>query len=72
MPPLADLLPFSSQFYAALTGVGLLIGIWGHAGKMPRLTILGIVLVFVATVLAMIAAAGYDGGLPEGVKGPRD
>lgn len=72
MPPLADLLPFSSQFYAALTGVGLLLGIWGHAGKMPRLTIFAIVLVFVATLLTMLAVSGYDGGLPDGVKGETD
>lgn len=69
MPSLADLLPFSSEFYAALTGAGLILGIWGHAAKMPRLTIFAIALVFLATVLSMIAVSGYEGGLPEGVKG---
>lgn len=69
MQSLADLLPFSSGFYAALTGIGLLLGIWGHAAKMPKLTIFAIALVFLATLLTMLAVSGYDGGLPEGVKG---
>jgi hypothetical protein len=69
VPPLADLLPFSSGIYAALTGVGLLLGVYGHAAKMPRLTIFAIALVFVSTLLTMLAVSGYDGGLPDGVKG---
>lgn len=69
MPPLADLLPFSSTFYGALTGIGFLLGIYGHAAKMPRLTIFAIALVFIATLLTMIAVYNYDGGLPPDVKG---
>lgn len=69
MPPLSDLLPFSSQFYGALTGIGLLLGVYGHAAKMTKLTIFAIGLVFVATVLTMIAVSNYDGGLPPDVKG---
>jgi hypothetical protein len=52
--PLADLLPFSSAFYGALTGIGFL---------------LGIALVFISTMLIMLAASSYDGGLPPDVKG---
>jgi hypothetical protein len=69
--PLADLLPFSSVFYGALIGIGFLIGIYGHAAKMPKLTLFGILLVFVSTLLTMLAASNYDGGLPPDVKGPR-
>jgi len=67
--PLIDLLPFSSQFYGALIGAGFLVGIYGHAAKMPRLTLFGILVVFISTLLTMFAVAGYDGGLPPGVKG---
>lgn len=66
---LADLLPFSSEFYGALTGIGFLLGIYGHAAKMPRLTLFAIFLVFASTVATMIAVYNYDGGLPPGVKG---
>ena len=69
--PLADLLPFSSTFYGVLTGIGFLIGIYGHAAKMPKLTLFGIALVFASTLLTMLAASNYDGGLPPDVKGPR-
>lgn len=69
MLALADLLPLSSGFYAALTGVGLLLGIYGHAAKMPRLTILAIALVFASTLLTMLAVSNHDGTLPQGVKG---
>jgi hypothetical protein len=69
VPLLADLLPFSSGFYAALTGIGLLLGIWGHAAKMPKLTMFAILLVFVSTLLIMLAASDFEGGLPSDVKG---
>jgi hypothetical protein len=68
VPPLADL-PFSSEFYAALTGIGLVLGIWGHAGKMPRLTLFAIALVFVSTLLTMLAVSNHDTSLPPDVKG---
>ena len=67
--PVADLLPFSSTFYAALTGIGFMLGIYGHAAKMPRLTLFAIFVVFASTVLTMIAVSNYDGGLPPDVKG---
>lgn len=66
---LADLLPFTSTFYGGMTGIGLLLGIYGHAAKMPRLTIFAIVLVFVSTMLTMFAVYNYDGALPPDVKG---
>jgi hypothetical protein len=69
--PLADLLPFSSAFYGAMTGLGFLIGIYGHAAKMPKLTLFGIMLVFVSTLLTMLAVSSYEGGLPPDVKGLR-
>jgi len=69
--PLADLLPFESTFYGALTGIGFLIGIYGHAAKMPKLTLFGIALVFVSTLLTMIAVSNFDGPLPPDVKGLR-
>ena len=69
MLPFADLLPFSSAFYGAMTGIGFLLGIYGHAAKMPKLTIFAIALVFISTMLIMLAASNYDGGLPPDVKG---
>lgn len=67
--PLADLLPFSSAFYGALTGIGFLLGIYGHAAKMPKLTMFAILLVLASTLLTMLAVSNFDGGLPPDVKG---
>ncbi len=66
---LADLLPFSSTFYGAITGVAFLVGIYGHAAKMPKLTLLAIFVVFLSTVMTMLAVSNYEGGLPSDVKG---
>jgi len=67
--PVADLLPFESTFYGALTGIGFLIGIYGHAAKMAKLTLFGIALVFVSTILTMVAVSNFDGPIPPDVKG---
>ena len=66
---LADLLPFSSAFYGALTGIGFVLGVYGHAAKMPKLTAFAIMLVFVSTLLTMLAVSNFEGGLPPNVKG---
>lgn len=67
--PLAISLPFESTFYGGLTGLGFLIGIYGHAAKMPKVTLFGIALVFLSTVATMIAVSNFDGPIPPDVKG---
>jgi hypothetical protein len=59
--PLADLLPDSSTYYAVLMGVGFLLGIYAHAARMPRLVAFSILLVFLTTLLTLIAARTFEG-----------
>ena len=59
---LADLLPDSSLYYGLLIGVGFLLGVYAHAARMPRLVAFSIMLVFLATLLTMVAARSTGGG----------
>jgi hypothetical protein len=63
---LADLLPDSSTPYGVLMGVGLLLGVYAHAAKMPRLVAFSILLVFLTTLLTLLAARSFQGdtGIP--------
>ena len=63
--PLADLLPDSSTYYGVLMGVAFLLGIYAHAAKMPRLVAFSIMLVFLTTLLTLIAARTFSGPLAE-------
>lgn len=58
----ADLLPDSSLFYGILIGVGFFLGVYAHAARMPRLVAFSILLVFLTTLLTLIAARSFDGG----------
>jgi len=58
---LADLLPSSSTYYGVLMGVGFVLGIYAHAGKMPRLLAFSILLVFLTTLLTLYAARTFTG-----------
>jgi len=58
---LADLLPDSSAYYGVLMGVGLLLGVYAHAAKMPRLVAFSILLVFLTTLLTLLAARSFQG-----------
>jgi len=59
--PLADLLPDSSTYYGVMMGVGFVLGIYAHAAKMPRLVAFAILLIFLTTLLTLIAARTYQG-----------
>jgi len=59
--PPADLLPDSSTYYAVLMGVGFLLGVYAHAAKMPRLVAFSIMLVFLTTLLTLLAARTFQG-----------
>lgn len=61
MLPLADLLPDSSTYYGVMMGVGFVLGIYAHAAKMPRLVAFSIMLVFLTTILTLVAARTYSG-----------
>ena len=63
---LSSILPESSTYYGILMGVGLLLGVYAHAARMPRLVAFAIVLVLVVTLMTMIAARTMDGdpGVP--------
>ena len=63
--PLADLLPDSSAYYGILMGVGFVLGIYAHAGKMPRLLGFAILLIFLTTLLTLLAARTYQGAPPD-------
>jgi hypothetical protein len=58
---LANLLPDNSLFYGVLMGAGFLLGIYAHAAKMPRLVAFAIIVVFLATLLTLIAARTFEG-----------
>ncbi len=58
---LADLLPDSSTYYGVLMGAGLLLGVYAHAAKMPRLVAFSILLVFLTTLLTLLAARTFQG-----------
>ena len=58
---LAGLLPDSSTYYGVLMGVGLLLGVYAHAAKMPRLVAFSILLVFLTTLLTLLAARSFQG-----------
>lgn len=68
MPPLpfADLLPEGSTYYGILMGAAFLLAIYAHAARMPRLLLFAIMMVFLTTVLTMVAARGMQGdpGVP--------
>lgn len=63
MPPLwlANLLPDSSTYYGILMGIGLLLGVYAHAARMPRLVAFSILLVFLTTLLTLLAARTFQG-----------
>ena len=42
--------------YLAMLGAGFAIGIWGHGAKLPLMVAIGIALVFVTTVLLILAS----------------
>lgn len=63
--PLADLLPDSSTYYGVMMGVGFLLGIYAHAAKMPRLVAFAIMLVFLTTLLTLIAARTFSGPVSD-------
>lgn len=63
--PLADLLPDTSTYYGIMMGVGFVLGIYAHAAKMPRLVAFAILLVFLTTVLTLIAARSFSGAPPD-------
>ncbi|MGB2852773.1 MAG: hypothetical protein WBC01_14035 [Solirubrobacterales bacterium] len=58
---LGDLLPDSSTYYAVMMGVGFFLGVYAHAAKMPRLVAFSIMLVFLTTLLTLIAARTFQG-----------
>jgi hypothetical protein len=58
---LADLLPSSSTYYGVLMGTGFVLGIYSHAAKMPRLLAFSILLVFLTTLLTLLAARTFSG-----------
>ncbi len=58
---LADLLPTSSTYYGVLMGAGFLLGIYAHAAKMPRLLAFAILLIFMTTLLTLVAARTFSG-----------
>jgi hypothetical protein len=58
---LASLLPESSAYYGILMGVGFVLGIYAHAAKMPKLVAFSILLIFLTTLLTLIAARTYQG-----------
>lgn len=69
MPPfLLAALPQSSTFYALLVLAGFVVGIYGHAARMPKVIAFAILLVLLSTILALIASSTVE-GLPQGVKG---
>ena len=63
--PLADLLPDSSTYYGVMMGIGFVLGIYAHAAKMPRLVAFAIMLVFLTTILTLIAARTFSGPVTE-------
>jgi hypothetical protein len=67
---LADILPDSSTYYGVLMGVGFVLGIYAHAGKMPRLLAFSILLVFLTTLLTLLAARTFSGSPGPGVELP--
>ncbi len=58
---LSDLLPSSSTYYGVLMGVGFVLGIYAHAARMPRLLAFSILLVFLTTLLTLVAARTFSG-----------
>ena len=61
LSPLADLLPDSSTYYGVLMGCGFVLAVYAHAARMPRLLAFSIMLVFVATLLTLVAARSFSG-----------
>lgn len=67
---LADILPDSSSYYGILMGVGFVLGIYAHAARMPRLLAFSILLVFLTTLLTLVAARTFSGSPGPGVELP--
>jgi hypothetical protein len=55
-PLLAIELPEPPGPYLAMLGAGFVIGIWGHGAKLPLAVAIGIALVFVTTLLLILAS----------------
>ena len=58
--PLATVLPESVSFYLAMMLVGFLIGGYGHLAKSRLLIILGVLLIFLATLVLPVAIVLTD------------
>lgn len=52
---LATILPESIDPYLALMGVGFLVAVWGHGMKSKWVVAVGLIMVFLATLLFPIA-----------------
>lgn len=63
--PFAEILPEGSTYYGVMMGVAFLLSIYAHAARMPRLLIFAILLVFLTTILTLVAArSASDPGVP--------
>lgn len=56
VPLLALTLPEPPGPYLWMLGTGFVIGIWGHGARLPAMVAVGIALVFVTTVLLILAS----------------
>ena len=65
--PLAEIfgLPADAGPYAAVIGVSFLIGVYANAAKMPRLLIFAILMVMIASFVAILVSFTYDGSAPR-------
>lgn len=55
-PLLGVTLPEPPGPYLAMLGAGFVIGIWGHGARLPVAVAIGIALVFVTTLLLILAS----------------
>jgi hypothetical protein len=53
--PQGSVLPDRIEPYVALMGLGFLVGVFGHLARSRWLVVIGIVLIFLATLLFPIA-----------------
>jgi hypothetical protein len=60
MPPLGDLLPSTIGPYLTLMVVGFFVGTFGHLSRSRVIVAIGIMLIFIATLLMPLAVIATE------------
>ena len=64
LPPLAEILPRSIGPYIALMGVGFAVAIYGHLARARWVVVIGIMMIFLATVVFPFVRVAGDNNPP--------